>query len=221
MDSGDYGSFNAANIVLAFAGGKGGNDNKIAELSLSTKGGKTMLDQGADTFVATISPDSKQVNFDCPYCKKEPLFYTFIRQGFPRTTKSQYDGIDITRTYYDINGNEVHGGNIGDFIDVKITARTRGGTDTIANAVITDLLPGALIPISDTLSGDMDFSEIREDRVLIYASLSHTPITITYRAQLAVSGEFTVPAISASDMYNPRIRAVGKTGKMTVSNAAN
>ena len=66
----------------------------------------------------------------------------------------------------------------------------------------------------------MDFSEIREDRILIYTDLNRTPRTFTYKAQLSVSGEFTVPAITAQDMYNPSTNATGTTGTFTVSNAA-
>jgi len=219
LNAGKYGSFNVANILLGIAGNSETTNQNFAEKTLLLDNKKTSLDSETDMFVTNIPVDSKQLNFDCPHCKKSPLFYAFVRQGFPRATQPQSNDIEVTRTYYDINGKEIRSGNIGDFVDVKITARARGGAEYIKNAVITDLLPGALVPISDSLSGDMDFSEIREDRVLIYAELSREPITVTYRAQLAVAGEFTVPAINASDMYNPKINAVGKVGKITVNNA--
>ena len=104
-------------------------------------------------------------------------------------------------------------------MDVKITARTRGGTQSVDNAVIADLLPGGFIPISDSVSGDMIHNEIREDRVLIYTTLSRNPTTFKYRVQLSVAGEFTVPPITAMDMYNSEIRATTDTGKFNVSNA--
>ena len=67
--------------------------------------------------------------------------------------------------------------------------------------------------------GDMDYNEIREDRVLIFAPISRTVATFTYRAQLTVAGEFTVPPITVTDMYNSAIRGVTDAGKFTVSNA--
>ena len=67
----------------------------------------------------------------------------------------------------------------------------------------------------------MDFSEVREDRVLIYANIGRTPLVFSYRAQLSVAGEFTVPPITAAAMYNSAIRAIGDGGKFTVSNESN
>ena len=66
----------------------------------------------------------------------------------------------------------------------------------------------------------MEFGEIREDRILIYASLTRMPITFSYRAQLSTSGKFIAPAITARDMYNAGIGAVGTAEYFTVSNAA-
>ena len=126
----------------------------------------------------------------------------------------------MSRRYYDINGDEIHGGAIGDMVDVKITVRTNRATDKISNAVVLDLLPGGFVPVTDSITGNMEFSEIREDRVLIYTDLSRTPKTFTYRAQLTSAGEFTVPPIVANDMYNSALNAVGTTGKFTVTNAA-
>jgi uncharacterized protein YfaS (alpha-2-macroglobulin family) len=51
--------------------------------------------------------------------------------------------------------------------------------------------------------------------------LTRTVSTFTYRAQLTVAGEFTVPNVTAMDMYNSEIRATDGTGKFTVSNASN
>lgn len=75
------------------------------------------------------------------------------------------------------------------------------------------------MPISDSVSGDMDFNEIREDRVLIFAPLSRDVSTFTYRAQLTAGGEFTVPPVTVMDMYNSALRATGETRTFTVSNA--
>ena len=72
------------------------------------------------------------------------------------------------------------------------------------------------------LSGDVDFYEIREDRILLFMTATRTPREITYTAQLTAAGQFAIAPIHAASMYNPAINATGKTGEMfSVSNATN
>ena len=106
----------------------------------------------------------------------------------------------------------------GDTVTVKISARTRGGTDNADNVVITDLLPGGFIPDSQTIAGDMEYAEFRTDRVLIFTDLTRDTREFTYTAQIGSAGEFTVPAISAMSMYNPEISATGRTDTFTATN---
>ena len=119
-----------------------------------------------------------------------------------------------------MDGNKITSGNIGDTITVKIFARTRGNTDIADNVVITDMLPGGFIPTIDSINGNTDFSEIREDRILIYTDLNRTESEYTYTVQLGVAGTFNIPPISAQSMYNPQINALGKSGTFTVSDGA-
>lgn len=221
INAGNYDSFTAAAIVMGFTGAinDGINENAVSVFVNDTK---VEHQTTANTIMVNIANDATKLRINCDTCKsKTPMFYALVTQGFPKTTAPKSNGIEISRHYYDVNGNEIHSGAIGDIVDVKISVRTRGITDSVSNAVISDLLPGGFVPISDTLTGDgMDFSEIREDRILIYSHLDRTPRTFTYRAQLSVAGEFTVPAITAQDMYNPSTNATGRQETFTVSNAA-
>ena len=221
INAGNYDSFTAAAIVMGIAGTA---DDAISENAVSVFVNDKKVETTAtnNTITADIENGADKVRINCDTCKsKSPLFYTFVTQGFPKETTTASNGIEISRHYYDVNGNEIHSGAIGDIVDVKISVRTRGITDHVSNAVISDLLPGGFVPISDTLTGqDMEFSEIREDRILIYANIDRTPRTFSYRAQLSVAGEFTIPAITAQDMYNPSTNATGASGTFTVSNAA-
>ena len=172
--------------------------------------------------VANVPLDADRVRVNCTKCtSKEPMFYAFITQGFPKTAHAESNGLEISRKYYDANGDEITSGNIGDVVDVKIVARTRGKTDFVQNAVISDLLPGGVTPILDSITGNMNFSEVREDRILIYTSITREPLTFTYRVQLTSAGKFTVPSISVMDMYNTDINATTAQGSFTITNAAN
>ncbi len=217
VNSGNYDSFNAAMIVMAAS-----NKNiqpDVSNISVIVDG-KQVVSDTQNVNITRIPYDAKKIQIECKNCKKSPLYYTIIRQGYPRTPHQHSNGLEITRHYYDINGTEITNANIGDIVTVKITARTRGDTSVASNVAISDLLPCGVMPVSDSLKGDMDFSEIREDRILIYTTLTRTPSTFTYRAQMTVAGEFTLPGISAQDMYNPNTNALGPSGTITVLNDA-
>jgi hypothetical protein len=221
INAGKYDSFTAAAIIMDITGNNTQSDKiDFANITVSANGEKLTSDSISDGIMFAIPNGTEKLQINCTQCNRtDNLYYTIITQGFPRTIRSESNGIEITRRYYDINGHEIFNASIGDIVDVKIVARTRGGTEKIANAVILDLLPAGFVPLSDSLNGPHDFSEMREDRVIIYTELGRIPSTFTYRAQLSVSGEFTVPPITASDMYNSEISAVGKSETFTVSNA--
>ena len=187
---------------------------------MMTNGKQIKPQYESGTIYADLPKNITKLNIGCKNCQ-EPLFYTVLQQGFPKSVSPMSHGIEITRTYYDADGNKINSGKIGDIVDIKISIRTRGDTDYVENAVISDLLPGGFTPISDSLAGDMDFSEIREDRILIYTNIGRTPKVFSYRAQLSIAGEFAVPQITATAMYNSEIRAVSDKDKFTVSNEAN
>ena len=175
------------------------------------------------TDVGTNSPDipanATEITIECADCSHDaPIYFTLLQSGYPTESKRTSNGIDITREYYDMNGNRITSANIGDTVTVKISARTRGGTDNADNVVITDLLPGGFIPDSQTIAGDMEYAEFRTDRVLIFTDLTRDTREFTYTAQIGSAGEFTVPAISAMSMYNPEISATGRTDTFTATN---
>lgn len=219
INAGNYDAFTAAAIIMDLAGTtlRDINDGDISVFADDKKLDTTIDAQSA---ITDIPNDVKKFRINCGTCtSKNSMFYTFVSSGFPKSVSPSSNGIEISRHYYDINGNEVHSSNIGDMVDVKITVRTNRNTEQVSNAVVLDLLPGGFVPVTDSITGNMDFSEIREDRVLIYTDITRTPKTFTYRAQLTSAGEFIVPPIAANDMYNSAISAVSTTGKFTVLNA--
>lgn len=173
-----------------------------------------------DAIIAAIPANASELNIHCDNCNDAPVYYTILQQGYPRDSHAQSNGIEIIREYYDANGGQITSGNIGDIITVRISARTRGGVDTIKHVVISDLLPGGFIPTTDSATGDMEFSEMREDRVLIYTDLNRAPREFTYTVQLGTIGTFAIPPISAQSMYNPQQNATGDGGTFTVSDGA-
>ena len=218
INDGDYSSYNAAAIVMAFSGNTSGTQISNDALSIVADGAPVNIYKKAGNIVADIPLNTKQITVKCGDCSRNnPMYYTTISMGFPLESKQHSNGIEISREYYDENGNRVTSGTVGDNITVKIFVRSRRG-DIIPNVVITDLIPGGFIA-GDPIS-DMTFTQVQEDRTLIFLDVTRDGQTITYNAQLGVAGTFQIPPIYAESMYNPNINATGESGKtFTVNNA--
>lgn len=220
INRGNYDTFTAAAIIMAYSNvsAQGVIDGDTVSVLVNDK--KLEQTETAGTIIVKLPNGFDKLRINCESCKsKNTAFYTIVTQGFPKTVRAESNGLDVSREYYNANGDRVHSDEIGDILDVKITVRTRGTTQRIDNAVIADLLPGGFIPISDSVTGDMNYNEIREDRVLIFAPVDRNVATFTYRVQLSVAGEFTVPPVTAMDMYNSNLRATTDPETFTVSNA--
>ena len=216
INDGDYTSYASATIMLATAGTDGAAQND--KITVLADGNALNVTNRNNIMIVDIPDGTKQITVKCETCdRKHTPYYTVISSGFPRTASSQSNGIEISREYFDENGNRITSATVGDTITVKINIRSRRG-DIIPNVVITDLVPGGFIP--GDVTGDITYSETREDRVLIFMDATRDGTTITYNAQLGAAGSFTIPAIHAESMYNPAINATGDVGKtFTVSNA--
>ena len=218
INSGQYSAYTSAAVLMALSGATP-NTDKLPELSITTDTGDTLRTTSTgDTITATIPSGAQKIIINCDACADTPVFYTTLATGYQtQVPRAHSDGISITREYFDSDGNRITSGQIGDTITVKISARTRGGTDVAPNIVISDLLPGGIIANPDSGNGDMDFIELREGRVLIYTTLTRAVREFTYTAQLGTVGKFATPPISAQSMYNPQISAIGDDGIFTVS----
>ncbi len=220
INSGEFTPFTSAMAIMGLSGGRY-DKNDITGITVFANGAPIGTNTASGTLTAQIPHGTEKIEIKCDKCARDlQLFYTIIQSGFPRAARSAENGLEIVREYFDAAGNRVTHGAIGDMITVKISVRARGGAEIVPNVVITDLLPGGLTPLE--MSGDVDFYEIREDRVLIFMTATRAPREITYTAQLTAAGQFAIPPIHAASMYNPAINATGKTGEtLSVSNATN
>ena len=218
--SGNYSAYTSAIAILGLSGLSNDKTETISSIAVSTDSDKSIILSKNDAIIyADIPMDATQIQITCEKCSKDnQVFYTLLQQGYPTTTKETSNGIEIIREYYDAEGNKITSANIGDIITVKIYARTRSGVENADNVVITDLLPGGFIPNTESATGDMEFIEMREDRVLIYTDLNREGKEFSYTAQIGTAGTFTVPAIHAESMYNPEINATGNTGNFKAIN---
>ncbi len=212
---GDYSSYTSAMATLALIGGTTTTDAPTVTISANdtTITGTT----AGDAQVFEIPADATAIDIKCERCDRTGgLYYALVQTGYPRVATESSNGIAVSREYYNENGERVTSANIGDRITVRIFARARGG-DVIQNVAITDLLPAGF-SVEAAVTGDQNFAQIREDRVVIFADLTRASATFEYIADITAAGTFSVPPIHAESMYNPSINATGVTGIFTVSN---
>jgi len=218
INGGEYTSQTAAALIMGLSGGI--TDKNVSDAVSVSINGKTIKSENEKgPYMAHIPANTPKIEVNCPECgTSTTLFWTITDQGFPKTARPESDGIEIARDYYDMDGNRINSAAIGDRITVKIHVRTTGDTSVIRNAVVADLLPGGLVVDSDSLKGEYNFAEIREDRVVIYPTLSRDEAVYEYTAQAAAAGTFAIPPITAQSMYNPGLHATGRGGTFTIDN---
>lgn len=174
-----------------------------------------------------------------------PAFYQLTEAGFDRLppTDSLTQGLEITREYVDDKGQVVNQLQVGQECTVRLRLRATDD-DSIDEIAIVDLLPGGLEPVmappaeeSSDESPDMDaeqeqtqeqeettpsgwepdFVNIRDDRVVLYGSLSRDVATYEYRVRATNAGTFRIPAPYAEGMYDRRLQGRGQGGSLTIT----
>jgi uncharacterized protein YfaS (alpha-2-macroglobulin family) len=62
----------------------------------------------------------------------------------------------------------------------------------------------------------VDYIDVREDRVVIYASVNKEMSTFLYKIKATNAGKMITPAAHAESMYDRSVRARGEPGRLTV-----
>lgn len=141
---------------------------------------------------------------------KQPYFYQLTQSGFDEIAeKPSNQGIEVYREYQSANENQLTQAEIGDDIIVCIRLRS---TDNLYhnNIAIVDLLPGGFEVIRDSINiKNMDYVDIREDRVLIFGSIGPESKEFMYRLKATNQGLYKVSPIYATSMYQPVIKSIG------------
>ena len=137
----------------------------------------------------------------------------------------------VSRDYLDRDGRILDPGKImqGDIVVVRLTVQPFDHRDDI---VVEDLLPACFEPENQNLVTAGSFAwlpqsdswrwaihtEFRDDRVLLFSGDLKAGATYTwhYSARAVSAGDYVVPAVQASAMYDPRIRARGAPSRLTV-----
>lgn len=166
-----------------------------------------------------------------------PSYYAIAESGFDRVppTTELKNGIEIIREYVDAKGSPLKSVKIGEEILVRVRLRALE-RDYVPNLAIVDLLPGGFEPVlqpqaapqegeapaawSDPLgtrgSWNMDYADVREDRVVFYGTATRNTAEFGYRIKATNAGRYTVPPAYAESMYERGMQARSAAGVLTV-----
>jgi uncharacterized protein YfaS (alpha-2-macroglobulin family) len=159
-----------------------------------------------------------------------PVYYAVTQTGFDRSppTDELKTGLEVVREYLGADGKPATRVKVGDELVVNLSLRAvdaLGGVSFVPSVALTDLLPGGFEPVQSrgsdgaptTVGGaDLQFADVREDRVVVYADAGSSVQTYSYRIRATNVGEFTVPPAFAQAMYERRVQARSRAGRITV-----
>lgn len=127
-------------------------------------------------------------------------------------------GMEILREYLDDQGRAVTSVKLGEQITVRLRLRSTEA-DYLPNVAVTDLLPGGFEPVlavGAPTGWQPAYADVREDRVVLYGTITKDLFEYTYRIRATNSGVFAVPPSYAESMYDRNVRARTLSGSIAV-----
>jgi hypothetical protein len=177
------------------------------------------------------APDCARYALEAP--KGAGWYWQVYTEGFDRTPPATAfaNGLEIQRSYADADGAPLDAVPLGALVTVRIDARAHG--KNVENAVLLDLLPGGFEMALLSPGGDEeekreaaktgeplplkpDWIDRREDRMIVFTTLTPEVRRFTYQIRAVNRGSFTLPPVIAEAMYSPTLRAGGAAGKIEV-----
>lgn len=157
------------------------------------------------------------------------LYVIATSRGLVRSDQIKpYDHrLHVARRWVDREGNPIDANNlvVGDLVHVEIMVNTDG--DPVHNVAVVDALPGGLEvenPRLATSAGmdepeeQPDHVEFLDDRVVLFCTADKEPRTYRYALRVITAGEFSLPPIQGSCMYDESVASLGKAGRVTIRN---
>ena len=125
-----------------------------------------------------------------------PLFYALDQAGFDinKDLNEEQHGIEIQKTFFNENLEEITQVEKGDTVIVKVKARSMNKKHR-AQIAIVDLLPGGFeVDRQSVLRSQSNwggqYTDVREDRIVFYLDLSDSVTELTYKVKATSSGVF-------------------------------
>ena len=210
LQKGYFNSISSAYAILAL---NAYPSSKEADKKITFSAGTPMYSDFVSVDFSTL-PQTEPLTIQ----SEQPFYYTVNQQGFAKKmpTIPLVEGIEVLKEILDKDGNEITSAKLGDEVTVRLRIKS-SKHKYIDDVAVVDMIPGCFEIVTDSVAGaSLDSSEIREDRAVLYLSISPQIKEITYRVKVIAGGQFIVPPTVASALYDVEARAHAVTGTFTV-----
>lgn len=212
----------AALYVKKYLGSQQGID-----IVVTTPSGKENIKTGKTIYQQRLNIKDGKTTADIKNNGKGNLYARVINSSAPLevVTEKIMSGLEMNVRYYNDQGTPLNISNLhqGDDITTEITVRNTGVTGTYSELVLSYLVPSGFEIINERLSGNANAYEgaenadIRDDRFYIYFNLEQNQAkTFKFRCNAAFRGEYQLPAINCTAMYDNSIQALLPGGKIII-----
>lgn len=161
---------------------------------------------------------------------KEDTFVHFGIEGIKKEAALPFaQGLFITRTFYDENGNEIDESSIksSQIFYIKLTISLDKTSQEIHNVALTQILPSGWEIVHDFLSSEKpefvndsnyDFVDIRDDKIMYFFSLyPEKEKNFFVKLSAITPGVYTLSGTYAEAMYDNTYRALSQSKRVKVT----
>lgn len=182
-------------------------------------GKPSKLDLGGEIFPKVSFNDSAE-HVEIKNKAGVVAYYSLTQAGFDSGagTEKTASGIEVFREYVNDKGEVVQKVGIGEEVNVILKGRVTEGS-WASNIAIVDLLPGGFEVVLDSIerrSGNVEYVDAREDRVVVFCSLRDQIQTYEYKIKAVNKGTYEVPPVFAESMYDRKLHSKDLTQKIVV-----
>ena len=226
LQDGGYNTISSSYTIMALSAySKAAGEPKTGKVSITEilkDESKKILNLPAGNYpTVDFSENAKELLIETD--KDLNLYYQVTQGGFDTSLpqESESNGIELFREFTDKNGNEISEMALGDEVTVHLKFRSLDES-YLTNIAIVDLLPAGLEAVPTSVrtnysaSWNPDHIDIREDRIIIYGSVSSKVQEFVYKVRAINKGTFTVPPIYGESMYNRDIYGFTPQDPITV-----
>ncbi len=158
-----------------------------------------------------------------------PVYVAVTDEGYPADGEVRpYDrGLRVRREWRDRMGGAVDPAKlrVGDLVEARVTIDLAGTTRSVQNVAIVDALPACVevenprlaTSSAEARGASYDHVEFRDDRVLVFTTVTTQPRTFSCWLRVTSAGAFELPPVQASCMYDPAFASVHGAGRVEVS----
>lgn len=215
------------NALAAFAGDISTGNGIKAKLT----NGEKVTNYSSDSFVFTSMLDAKKMSSSITIKNEgdKNLFVTLIKRGKTEAinSKAQNKNLQMKIIYRDLENKVLDVSQLKQgtsfFAEISVQNNSLNNLEFIA--LTQPIVAGWEIlntkvdaTFLNTPSSTYDFQDIKDDKILTYFGLKKQELKV-FRVLLAASyaGNYTLPVISVSDMYNEKNYAFSASGKASVN----